>query len=121
MTAGTLRLTLALIITLVLSALLSADARAEEDWVIRSFDVTYTIADDGVVGAVEDIRVDFGSQEKHGIFRDMPVEYENDEDNNRQIAIVGIRVDDGSTPIPFEASTGGPNIRIKIGDPDKTV
>jgi len=119
---GTLRFTLALGLALVLGAVISGrEARADEDWVIRSFDVTYTITEDGVVAAVEDIRVDFGSQEKHGIFRDMPAEYAYDEDSNRQIAILGIRVDDGSTPVPFETTTGGPNIRIKIGDPDKTV
>lgn len=93
----------------------------EEDWVIRSLDARYVLDESGTVTATEDIIVDFGSLERHGIFRDIPVEYEYDEKSNRLIGITGVSVTDGMTPVPFEASDSGPNIRIKIGDPDKLV
>jgi uncharacterized membrane protein YgcG len=110
-------------IAAVLSAATLAPARvtADEGWVIRSFDARYSISEDGLVTVSEDIAVDFGSLEKHGIFRDIPVEYKYDADSNRLISLLGIRVDDGAAPVPFEAITGGPNFRIKIGDPVKLV
>ncbi len=42
---------------------------ADEGWVIESFDVRYTINADGSIDAVETIKADFGSLDKHGIFR----------------------------------------------------
>ena len=93
----------------------------EEDWVISSFEARYVLDESGTVAATEDIIVDFGSLERHGIFRDIPVEYEYDEKSNRLIGITGVSVTDGMTPVPFEASDSGPNIRIKVGDPDELV
>jgi hypothetical protein len=79
----------------------------EEDWVIRSFDARYLLDESGTVAATEDIIVDFGSLERHGIFRDMPVEYEYDEQSNRLIGITGVSVTDGA-PVPFETSAPAP-------------
>ncbi len=116
------RLALVAVFASTLAVLLATTpAEAGEDWVIRSFDARYTISEDGLVSVIEDIAVDFGSLERHGIFRDIPVEYEFDSESNRLVALLGISVDDGIAPVPFEAITGGPNIRIKIGDPDKTI
>ncbi|HET8945146.1 MAG TPA: DUF2207 domain-containing protein [Dehalococcoidia bacterium] len=106
---------------LTIAHILTTPARADEGWVITSFDATYAINEDGTVRATEDIRVDFGAQEHHGIFRDIPVEYEYDKDNNRLIRLTGITVDDGSNAHPFEAFSNGKNLRIKIGDPDVLV
>jgi uncharacterized membrane protein YgcG len=96
-------------------------AAADQDWVIRSFDVHYTIDKSSVVTVTEDLIVDFGSLERHGIFRDVPVEYAYDAESNRLAEISEISVDDGAVPIPFETSRLGANRRIKIGDPDKLV
>lgn len=93
----------------------------EEDWVIRSFDARYVLDERGTVDATEDLIVDFGSLERHGIFRDIPVEYEYDEKSSRLIGITGVSVTDGMTPVPFETSDSGPNVRVKIGDPDTLV
>jgi uncharacterized membrane protein YgcG len=98
-----------------------AESGAQEDWVIRSFDASYVLNADGTVSATEDLRVDFGGLERHGIFRDIPVEYEYDEDENRLIDLTGVVVSDGGGPVPFELSDSGPNRRIKIGDPDALV
>src|SRR5438045_1810740 len=59
---------------IAVASVLPAPANADEGWVIKSFDVAYTILDDGSVEVVEDIQVDFGGLEKHGIFRDITVE-----------------------------------------------
>ena len=101
--------------------LLPAPAHADEGWVITSFDASYVIDADGTVDATEDIRVDFGPLQKHGIFRDIPVQYAYDDANNRLIRLTGISVDDGTSPHPFEVIDNGTNLRIKIGDADTLI
>jgi uncharacterized membrane protein YgcG len=93
-------------------------ASAQEGWVIESFDVEYDIQRTGEVLVTEDIRVDFGTLERHGIFRDMPVRYHYDDDHDRLIAVGDVSVDDGSSPHQFELIASDANLRIKIGDPD---
>src|SRR5688500_10542436 len=72
-------LILAAVVALILTASVVPDrVSADEGWVIKSFDVAYTILDDGSVDVVEDIQVDFGGLQKHGIFRDLVVEQKYD-------------------------------------------
>jgi uncharacterized membrane protein YgcG len=100
---------------------LAPAAAADEGWSIRSFDVTYEIDESGAVKVTEDLLVDFGSLQRHGIFRDIPVEYQYDSQYNRVTTVNEVTVDDGADPWPFEVISGGPNLRIKIGDPDRLV
>jgi len=44
-------------------------SRADEGWVINSFDIVYDVQDNGTIEATETIKADFGSLSKHGIFR----------------------------------------------------
>ena len=44
-------------------------ANALGDWTVNSMDVVYNVQPDGTIEAQETIRVDFGSLDKHGIFR----------------------------------------------------
>ncbi len=94
---------------------------AVESWTITSFDALYNIRSDGVVEVTEDIQVDFGTLQKHGIFRDIPVEYAYDPDHTRSTPIKVRGVDDGSKSWRYETSRSGANLRIKIGDPDREV
>ena len=55
----------------------------------------HVIDKSGSVTVTEDILVDFGSQQRHGFFRDMPVEYADEDDFNRLIDIGRVSVDDG--------------------------
>jgi uncharacterized membrane protein YgcG len=109
------------IITVFHQSVTPALGGTEEGWVIRSFDAQYEIKPGGTVVATEDLRVDFGALERHGIFRDIPVEYVYNEESNRRIDITDLSVTDGSDPVRFELIDGGPNLRIKIGDPDTFV
>ena len=61
------------IVVVAAAALGHGNARAtnDEGWTIPSFAADYTVNADGSVDVVEDIQVDFGSQEHHGIFRDL--------------------------------------------------
>jgi uncharacterized membrane protein len=117
-----LRAAPALLAVLLLSSLPHpAGAQEESGWTITDFDVSYVINADGTVDTVEDIRVDFGSLERHGIFREIPIEYAYDDENNRLIDLTNIRVDDGANPHQFEVSDDGPNLSIRIGDPDTLI
>jgi len=87
----------------------------------RSFDVRYDLQTDGSFNVREDLAVDFDALERHGIFRDMPVEYKYDDNSNRLIDVSDVWVTDGSAAIPFETSDTRPNMRIKVSDPDKLV
>ena len=105
----------------VLASAGSALAGIEEGWVIRSFDARYVVNADGSVDATEDLLIDFDGLERHGIFRDIPVEYAYDGESNRLIGITSVSVTDGDGRVPFELNDSGPNLRIRIGDPDRFV
>ena len=94
---------------------------ADEGWVITAFDATYTINQDGTVDAIEDIRVDFGPLQKHGILRDIPVEYDYDDSHTRLIDIDVISVDDGQNPLRYETTRQGAYLNLRIGDPNVLV
>ena len=96
---------------------------AQENWVINEFDSDIRVQDDGKVSVVEKIDVDFGSEQKHGIFRDIPYvyTYQNGEKLYTEIKVLSVSDGTSSNSIPYETFTSGDYIRIKIGDPDKTV
>lgn len=72
--------------------------------------VSATIADDGSARVVEVIDYDFGIDEKHGIYRDVP----------------GLRTDEAvevsSPDAPDDVTvTGDDPVQLRIGDPDDTI
>jgi hypothetical protein len=93
----------------------------DRGWTITSFDVTYEINEGGTVRATEEIAVDFGSLERHGIFREIPVEYEYDASNYRLMTLTDISIDDGESPIEWTTDSSRPNLVLRIGDPDVLV
>jgi len=120
-----------LMVALALVVVPVAPVRAQEAWVIDSFDATYVVSRDGTIEVTEEIAVDFGSLERHGIFRYIPYEYPyepaggptppgyepgNEYKRVSQIDILG--VDDGQRPIQFEESRANGKVELKIGDPD---
>ncbi len=113
---------------------LPQSAVADEGWVIRSFGASYTIRTDGSIDVIEDLLVDFDGQQKHGIFRDIPVVFAyqpgpGDPDYRKDPAATYSReykidvrgVTDGEKAWPYKTSREGANFRIQIGDPDKTI
>ena len=94
---------------------------AQENWVINTFNSEITLQDDGYVSIVETIDVDFGSVQKHGIFRDIPFEYALDNGGKRFTEIEVTSVSNSGTQIPYKESKSGGYIRLKIGDPDQTI
>src|SRR2546421_6290036 len=115
------RAVLAVLAALWLAALATVSAQADEAWVITSFHSDIRIATDSSLSISEDIRVDFGSLEKHGIFRTIPMRSRYDDTPDRYYDLTVQSVTDGSRPVPYTTSIVEDNEVIKIGDANITV
>jgi uncharacterized membrane protein YgcG len=93
----------------------------DEDWVISSFQSDITIDSSSTLLITEDIRVDFGSLSKHGIFRTIPLRYRFNDKQDRYYLLEVRSVTDGAKPLPHDDSVSSDNEVIKIGDPNRLV
>lgn len=138
MTRGARLLPVAAVGAIAVLAATASSALAQEGWSIGSFDVRIVVLDGGDLLVQEDIAVDFGSLERHGTLRDLPVRYDvppdppyalpagaAPEDLQRVIEIDDIEVTSPTAPADLELSepgpTGGAWLRMRIGDPDTTI
>jgi len=96
-------------------------ALADEGWVITSFDSDITVDGSASMTVVEDIQVDFGDLQKHGIFRTIPLRYHYSDSQDRYYSLSVESVTDGTRSIPYADSIDSDNEVIKIGDPDVLV
>ncbi|MCL4292861.1 MAG: DUF2207 domain-containing protein [Acidimicrobiia bacterium] len=90
---------------------------------IRRFDVEATVRPDGSLLVAETIDYDFGTNHKHGIYRDIPVRVRYDDRYDRLYPIDMVSVDAGAgTPhdVKRESAPEG-RTRLRIGDPDRTI
>ncbi|MCH8850512.1 MAG: DUF2207 domain-containing protein, partial [Chloroflexi bacterium] len=112
---------IAIALTLAASSLGGDRVAAQTGEVIRSFDATYVIAEDGTIAVTEDILIDFTSatQERHGILRFLLQEQPVDSDSNRLYTYSNISVDDGERRL--DLSTSDSYLQLRIGDPDVLV
>jgi uncharacterized membrane protein YgcG len=101
--------------------LAAAPVRADEGWVITSFHSDVRIAPNSVLNVTEDIRVNFGSLQKHGIFRTIPTHLRYDATHDRVYGFSLASVTDGARLIPWVLGGDANNIRIQIGDPNRLV
>jgi uncharacterized membrane protein YgcG len=90
---------------------------------IRSYLVDVVVERDGDITVVEQIDYDFGNDERHGIFRDIPTRLRYDDRYDRVYRLHDIKVTgDPKTPTKYETEDlPGGLTRIKIGDADKTI
>src|SRR5437868_9769860 len=96
-------------------------ASADEAWTIDNFHAEIAIQRDASLQISEQIDVDFGAHQKHGIFRDIPVEYAYDEKHHRVYRLDVSSITDASgAKWPYETGRQGANEHIRIGDPNKT-
>ena len=112
----------------VLPASASAPAQSLGIEQINRYDSNVTIESNGSLLVRETIRYDFGVVPHHGIFRDIPNRFDYPKKANTDrvtpITVVSVRASAG-TPADYETSdekqgsTG--YLRLKIGDPDKTI
>lgn len=89
---------------------------------IENFFVESTLHPNGKVTVIERIKYNFGSAEKHGIFRLIPVVY-TDKLQTKFVVRLKVKsvVDENDVLYPYSISYENDNVRIKIGDENKLV
>ena len=115
----------ALFVVVALLLASSAPARADDGWVIERFASDIEVQRDGGLLVTEAIDVDFQLLgDRHGIFREIPVQYQWDPDPKMvrvyQVDVRAVR-DANGRGLTYETSQNGANLQIKIGDADKIV
>jgi len=106
---------ISLILVTVLLPFSSALAQEEK---INRFDVNITINSDSSIIVTENIAYDFGTQDRHGIYRDIPYRYKTDKGIYKLDFRVLSVVNETGSKYRYDTSTKGDFISIKIGDPD---
>lgn len=104
-----------------LFAVTKDSSRGLEQEVIRSFTTYIELRADRSAKIIENIIYDFGTSERHGIFRDIPYRYKGLGGANDDIPLSDFFVTIDGEPEPFEVSRGGGEVHLKIGDPDITI
>lgn len=88
---------------------------------IDNFEVALKINSDSNLEIEEKIEYNFGAEEKHGIFREIPIKYKRGQ-ANYNLRISDIRVtDEAGQKYKFSVFRSRGYVKIKIGDKDKFV
>lgn len=105
-----------LTLAITLGVFLAIPALAQEK--IDSFDTQIKINSDATINVTETIKYNFGSEERHGIFRYIPIKYSRGGNNyNLRISEISV-LDQAGNPYTVDISYPGDNVNIKIGDAD---
>jgi len=105
--------------TLALAEVSTVDNGYKEN--ISSYGVNATLDDQGNISVAETINYNFGSNEKHGIFRYVPTVYEGRRGDKRQ-SLTNVSITDGAgNTVPSERSFENNSEVLKIGEADKLV
>lgn len=96
-------------------------ARAAVTEHISSYDVTLAAGNDGVLSVKETIAYDFGTNEKHGIIRNVPTRGYWDETYYRAWKFDDIKVTQDGKKAEVETKNDNGQEVIKVGDQDKTI
>jgi uncharacterized membrane protein YgcG len=119
----TLRGATAALMVLIATLLAASAAGAQSSEVIHRYDVAIQIERDDSIVVRETIDYDFGTAQRHGIFRDIPttLRYDDAYDRMYPLDVVSVTGSQG-TPVQYETEDAGAGItRIRIGDPDRTI
>jgi uncharacterized membrane protein YgcG len=117
------------ILLAIMASTFALPAHAQDTgWTITRFDADYTVLPDRSLVVVETIAVDFKNLNRHGIYRDIPVQYKRVVgDRGVQAGRVTLdlnvqQVTDGRGAMrQTKVSREDNDIRIRIGDPDRTI
>jgi uncharacterized protein (TIGR04222 family) len=99
----------------------AGEAGAQTAEAIRSYDVVIEIREDGDLLITETIDYDFGANERHGIFRDVPTRLIYDDTYDRVYRLEVESVTATGAPDDVEVTEEGISTHIRVGDPDETV
>lgn len=106
--------------TAVVLAALSHGAVAQSQEVIEHFNSLVSVTKDGQLDVAETIDMNFANDERHGIFRIIPVRYDT-QHGVRTTALHIVEVTCDHQPVPYTDSRQFNEINIRIGDPDRKI
>ena len=114
------RFFLVLLLFSFLALLWPIRAWAVGDFTVESFESKIALNQDTLLTVEETIKVEF-HQRRHGIFRIIPVVYSaRGKTIKAKLELLSV-TDDVGAPIPYQTSRLAQSIKIRIGDPDKTI
>ena len=96
-------------------------AQTDGDWIVRDFSGDIEIRQDGSILVTERINADFDGVAKHGIYRDMPFAYREPDGSTSYTAVAVDEVLQDGSPAQYAIERNANNLRIRIGDPDRTI
>lgn len=91
---------------------------------ITEFQSDIDVQSDGSLSVTETIRYDFGTNNRHGIFRTLPLEHPQTSGTwytDRVLDVTILEVLRGSSSALYTATESRGELEIKIGDPDRTI
>ncbi len=95
---------------------------------IINYDIKITVLQSGKIHISEKIDYDFAAKKKHGIYRDIPKTVKIDGHSwpkETGLSVISVKVDGQNNSIwkteSIRKRESGEMLRIKIGDPDKTI
>jgi len=112
-----------LLLGILLSATFGVALSASAAERIEQFTTDLTLQADGSVLVSEEIVYDFGSDQRHGIFRELSTDHNQAASawyKNRFVSYDVILVERNGVAEPF-TQTGSSLINLRIGDPNKTI
>jgi uncharacterized membrane protein YgcG len=110
------------VLLLVLVLGWAAPAGAQTGERIPSYHVDLRVTPDGDLEVHETIVYDFGANERHGIFRDIPTRFPFDDRHDRVYPLSGVSIGGSpGTPVQFTVEEAANQTRFKIGDPNRTI
>ncbi len=108
------------VLAAILAAPRGANAQADAER-IASYDVAIVIQRDGSILVTEHIAYDFGSDERHGIFREIPVRLRYNGSYDRIYPVDVRSVYSDTAGGEYTVDSNGSSVSIRIGDPNQTV
>jgi len=113
---------LAAVVLAAALAIPAAPAQAQATEQILDYAVDLRIEAGGTLLVTERIAYDFGADERHGILRDLPVRFRYDGRYDRVYAVHILKVSGSrGTPDRYKVEDVDATLRIRIGDPDRTI
>jgi uncharacterized protein (TIGR04222 family) len=96
-------------------------AAAQQSETIHRYEVTIDIRPDGDVLITERIDYDFGLEQRHGIFREIPTRVPVDDRRDRITPVVDVSASSATAPDDVKVSEEGGITTIRVGDPDRVI
>jgi uncharacterized membrane protein YgcG len=110
------------LVQLILAVLALSIPAAAAGEAIRLFATEIHLETEDAFTVEEKIRYDFGNELRHGIFREIPIRYGRGRAADYRISLdVESVTDESGIAQPYQVSTSGRNLRIRIGDPKREV